>query len=108
MTIKSVSRSAEMVRYDAIRLIAHNLCRRYECALLKQPRSYIGFLRPFVQRHIAIPNPMDGLALVGLGDSTAKWVVLELYGLAIGTLDASEHTVALPFIGPIALLPLWS
>ena len=65
-------RSAEIIGNNAVRLIADKLCGGTERAFVEQPRGYVGFLCPLVQRHIAISNPASCLIFICLRDTATE------------------------------------
>ena len=85
--------------------IGNKLGGRHEHVLFEEPSDHLiffrfGRLRPFVQRHVAVPNEMRGGSCVCLADAAAEGVVGERDLLVVGAHDAGEHAVALPVVTP--------
>ena len=98
--------SAEVVGDDGETLaVGNKLGGWYERVLFEEPGDHLAFfrfglLRPFVQRHVAVPNEVRGGSCVCLVDAAAEGIVGERHFLAVGAHDAGEHAVALPIITP--------
>ena len=94
---------AEVVGDDGETLaVGNKLGGRHERVLLEEPVDYVffRFFRPFVQRHVAVPNEVCGGSCKGFSDAAAEGVVGERDLLTVGTHDVGEHAVALPVVTP--------
>ena len=80
--------------------VGNKLGGRHERVLLEEPGDHLIFFRPFVQRHVAVPNEMRGGSCVCLADAAAEGVVGKRDFLAVGMDNAGEHAVALPVVTP--------
>ena len=67
--------------------IGNQLGGRHERVLFKEPGYHIIFFRPFVQRHVAVPNEVGGRSCKGFSDAAAKGVVGERDLFAVGAHD---------------------
>ena len=73
---------AEVVGDDGETLtVGNKLGGRHERVLLEEPGNYVlfrfGCLRPFAQRHVAVPNEVCGGSCKGFSDAAAEGVVGE-------------------------------
>ncbi len=60
---------------------------------------------PFVQHHVAVPAETVHGAARPLGYSSAEGVIAERNRPAVGSPHPGKHTVGLPFVTSVALLP---